>query len=280
MRNEDERPGVMFKMVRLFIFTLILTCWIAFPGWVRSAESPHGLPPAEDMVFIPHLKGLKNKSYKNHSGQEKHLSEAIVVRESEVSKGQAQIPPGGLFYLSETEGQASPLMGDPFLVLGEHTYLVDLVTGSRTVGAVKVAKGEKVPIGDTGYRSWFDYATDHYEKPYAQLALVSPSGGWPLEFPIASAFPGREGVRKLRVREGSNEQLQPFFLDKSYLFGASQFVAKEIGFESAEFKSIKFPVITEATFSMHRPSSWKYAKRITVFIWTNGSMPFGNRTVF
>ncbi|HMK65522.1 MAG TPA: hypothetical protein VK564_06985 [Thermodesulfobacteriota bacterium] len=243
----------MLKTVRLLFFALTLTCWMVIPGGVRSAENPHGLPPAEDMVFIPHLKGLKNKSYKNHSGQEKHLSEAIVLRESEVSKGQAQVPPGGLFYLSETEGQAEPLMGDPFLVLGEHTYLVDLVSGSRTVKGVKVAKGEKLPIGETGYRLWFDYATDHYEKPYAQLALVSPSGGWPLEFPIASAFPGRDGVRKLGVKEGSNEQLKPFFLDKAYLFGASQFVAKDIGFESAEFESIKFPVITEATFSMHRP---------------------------
>ena len=241
------------KIKRLLFLAPSLLCWLAFPWLSWSAEDPHGLSPAEDMVFIPHLHGLKNKSYRNHSGQEKRLSEAIVLRESEVAKGQALVPPGGLFYLSETEGQAEPLMGDPFLILGEHAYLVDLVSGDHLFKGIKVGKGEKVPIGNSGYRLWFDYATDHYEKPYAQLALVSPSGGWPLEFPIASVFPGREGVRQLQVRDGYNEQLKPFFLDKAYLYGASQFVAKNIGFESADFESIKFPMISEATFSMHRP---------------------------
>jgi len=205
------------------------------------------------MVFMPKLAGLKNKRYRNQSGQEKHLSEAIVLRKSSIAEGSATVPPGGLFYLSETEGHAEPLVRDPFLILGEHAYLVDLVTTKKTVKGLRVDLREKAPVEDTGYRMWFDYATDHYEKPYGELALISPSGGWPLEFPIASVFPGREEVRNLDLEEGFVEQLKGFYLDREYLYGATRFVAKNLDFDTAEFETIEFPVITEATFSMHRP---------------------------
>ena len=232
---------------------IILLCLLVSPVQVFSGEDPHGLEPAANMVFMPKLAGLKNKKYRNQSGQEKSLSEAIVLRKSSVTDGKATVPAGGLFYLSETEGHAEPLIRDPFLILGEHAYLVDLVTTKRIVKGLKVDRGEKVPVSDSGYRMWFDYATDHYEKPYGELALISPSGGWPLEFPIASEFPGREEVRKLDLKEGYTGQLKDFYLDREYLYGATRFVAKTLDFDTAEFESIEFPVITEATFSMQRP---------------------------
>ncbi len=241
------------KLFRTTLFLSVILCLLAAPILLLSADDPHGLEPAEDMVFIPHLDGLRNKSYRNQSGQEKHLSEAIVLRKSEITDSCATVPPGGLFYLSETEGHAEPLIRDPFLILGEHAYLVDLVTGKRVVKGLKVEKGQKVPVEDSGYRLWFDYATDHYEKPYGELALISPSGGWPLEFPVSSVFPGRDEVRNLKLKEGYGEQLKGFYLDKEYIYGATRFVTKSLDFESAEFEAIEFPVISEATFSMHRP---------------------------
>jgi len=242
----------MWFLKRKIIIIPIL-CLLGIPAILLSEEDPHGLEPAEDMVFMPKLAGLKNKSYRNQSGQDKHLSEAIVLRRSSVADGKATVPPGGLFYISETEGPAEPLVRDPFLILGEHTYLVDLVTDKRTVKGLKVDNKEKAPVEDTGYRMWFDYATDHYEKPYGELALISPSGGWPLEFPISSEFAEREDVRKLDLKEGYVEQVKDFFLDREYLYGATRFVAKSLDFDTAEFETIEFPVITEATFSMQRP---------------------------
>jgi len=231
----------------------ILLCLLATPLPLLSAEDPHGLEPAADMVFMPHLAGLRNKSYRNQSGQQKHLSEAIVLRKSSIEDGVATVPSGGLFYISETEGHAEPLVRDPFLILGEHAYLVDLSTTKRAVKGLRVDRSEKEPVEDSGYRMWFDYATDHYEKPYGELALISPSGGWPLEFPISTVFPGREEVRALNLEEGYGDQLKGFYLDREYNYGASRFVAKSFDFDTAEFETIEFPVITEATFSMHRP---------------------------
>ncbi|MEJ2108512.1 MAG: hypothetical protein P8Z37_01085 [Acidobacteriota bacterium] len=243
----------MVQSVRTLFAATAILCFLGIGTNLQAQEDPHGLEPAEDMVFMPKLAGLKNKSYRNQSGQNKYLSEAIVLRKSSIEDGKAIVPPGGLFYISETEGHAEPLVRDPFLILGEHAYLVDLNTTKRTVNGVKVERREKVPVEDSGYRMWFDYSTDHYEKPYGELALISPSGGWPLEFPISSEFAAREDVRKLDLKEGYVEQLKEFYLDREYLYGATRFVAKKIDFDTAEFESIEFPVITEATFSLQRP---------------------------
>jgi hypothetical protein len=216
-------------------------------------KDPHGLPPAEDMAYMPHLASLRNKVFHNDNGERKALSEAVELRGSIIDGGKATVPAGGLFYVSETSGDAAPLAGDPFLVLGEHAYLVDLATSEQEVRDLAVDLGQKVPVGDTGYRLWFDYSTDHYEKPYGEIALIAPSGGWPLEMPVSSAFPGRDEAGALKAKEGFGEQIKPFFLDRVYKYGATQVVTKNFEFKHAEFESIRFPKITEATFSMTRP---------------------------
>ena len=78
------------------------------------------------MPYIPDLGGLRTKTFKNQYGQVRHLAESVVVRQSKVEGGKALIPAGGLYYISETKEDAAPFMRDPFLVLGEHAYLVDL----------------------------------------------------------------------------------------------------------------------------------------------------------
>ena len=238
---------------RLTVILLLVVGLLVFPLPLRAAEDPHGLEPAEDMVFFPKLAGLRNKTFKNQHGNSKHLSEAIVLRKSEIADAKAQVPAGGLFYISEIGGHAEPFARDPFLVLGEHTYLVDLTSGKHVIDGLSVKTRQKVPVGNTGYRMWFDYSTDHYEKPYAELALISPSGGWPLEFPIATVFPGREQILDVNVGEGFVEQIKGFYLDNEYLYGATRFVAEEVGFNKVTFDTIEFPKISEAVFSMHRP---------------------------
>lgn len=241
----------MKNICKLVVLALLLIS--ALPQEGMAALDPHGLSPAADMTFLPHLTGLRNKVYKNQYGQKKHLSEAIVLRGSSIKEGKATVQPGGLFYISETSHDARPLTRDPFLVLGEHAYLVDIESKKRVFKNFSLKKGERKLLGDTGHRVWFDYSTDHYEKPYAELAVISPSGGWPLEFPIATEFPGRDEVRKLSLKEGLNPQLEKFYLDNTYHFGASKYVAREITFDDATFESIEFPEVTQATFSMQRP---------------------------
>lgn len=219
----------------------------------QAVLDPHGLPPAEDMAYMPHLAGLRNKVFHNDNGERKALSEAVELRGSAISRSKAMVPAGGLLYISETSGDAAPLAGDPFLLLGEHAYLVDLVTATREVKDLGVDLGEKVAVEDTGYRLWYDYSTDHYEKPYGEVALIAPSGGWPLEMPVSSSFPDRAAARDLKVKEGFGEQVEPFFLDKTYQYGATQLVTRKLDFKHAEFESIRFPEISAATFSMTRP---------------------------
>ena len=240
------------RKLQLLLALVCLLAWIS-PGAASVRQSPHGLQPKEGMAFLPKLAGLRNKSYKNQSGKKKSLSEAIVLRQSRIEDNKAKVDPGGLFYISETSNDAKPFSKDPFLILGEQAYLVDLSTDVHEIRNFKVNIGDRKPVGDTGYRIWFDYATDHYEKPYGEFALIAPSGGWPLEFPISSSFPGREETRELRKNEGPGQQLTKFYMDKDYYYGAMHFRARDIDFERAEFERFEFPAITQATFSMHRP---------------------------
>jgi len=241
----------MLHKFRLLAFALAVL--FALPGAGLAANDPNGLSPSSDMTFLPHLAGLRNKVYKNQLGQKKSLSEAIVLRGSDIKDGKAAIQPGGLFYVSETSHDAAPFRRDPFLLLGEHAYLVGLKTAKHTFRDVALKKGDRKPLGDTGYRLWFDYSTDHFDKPYGEFAVISPSGGFPLEFPISTTHAKREEVRNIHLKEGLNPQLDKFYLDNTYYFGASKYVAKKVGFDGAEFESIEFPEITEATFSLQRP---------------------------
>lgn len=245
-----KRPRQCFTLFIVGFVILVSTVWLSDAA---AAETPHGLAPASNMTFMPHLPGLRNKTFRNHFGKSKSLSEAVVLRQSTIKEGKATVPAGGLFYISETSDDAQPFHRDPFLVLGEHAYLVDLMPSKTTIKNFSVGLGEKKPLAETGYRMWFDYATDHYDKPYAELALISPSGGWPLEFPIATVFSEREAVTQLQTAEGHVGQLKDFYLDNEYFYGAMKMVARNIDFETAEFELVEFPTITEAVFSMHRP---------------------------
>ncbi|MCT4535169.1 hypothetical protein [Halodesulfovibrio sp.] len=144
----------MKNICKLVVLALLLIS--AFPQAGTAALDPHGLSPAADMTFLPHLTGLRNKVYKNQYGQKKHLSEAIILRGSSIKEGKATVQPGGLFYISETSHDARPLMRDPFLVLGEHAYLVDIESKKRVFKNFSLKKGERKFLGDTGHRVMYE----------------------------------------------------------------------------------------------------------------------------
>lgn len=242
---------------------LCLTCLVAVPA--VGAERPHGLEPADDMPYIPDLGGLRVTTFKNQYGQVKRLSEGVVVRRSTIEGEKATVPAGGFYYVSEVADDAAPLRRDPFLVLGEHAYLVDLNATTKTVNNVSLNKGDKLLLDDSGYRLWFDYATDHYDLPYLQFALISPAGHWPLEFPISTKFPTMDKVLQQNFGEGHIPQIDDFYLDPEYRYGASHFMMKDHDFEKADFESISWPSLTEATFSMSRP--WVLDLRQEDFRW-------------
>ena len=216
-------------------------------------ENPRGLAPGMDATYMPDLGGVLNKTYHNRYGQKRDLSECIVLRGSSVKDGKAYVPAGGLFYSSETSYDARPFMRDPFLILGEHAYLLRSTHKKVVRRNVEVKRGRKVLLDSSGYRLWFDYATDHYGKPYGEFALISPSGGWPHEWPVSTSFPGAEAVKKLNLREGIHPQPEEFFMDNAYLYGLTKLVAEDIGFKKAKFSMIEYPVVKEAVFSMERP---------------------------
>ena len=240
----------------LFAFALAAAIALA-PAGAREAaaveKDPHGFEPADDMPYIPDLTGLRHQSFKNQYGQPRHLSEGVVLRQSSIKDGKATVPAGGLYYISEVEDEVRPLMRDPFFILGEHSYLLKLKTARRVVRDFPIKKGQKKFLDGDGYRLWFDYATDHYQKPYAQLALISPAGHWPLEFPVSTHFEEMAEITEHDFPEGESEQLWRFYLEDTYAYGASVFKAKEVGFDKVVFDSIEYPVVEEAMFSFSRP---------------------------
>ena len=236
------------------------------------AERPHGLEPAPDMPYVPDLGGLRTQVLKNHYGQERRLSEAVILRQSSIDKGAARVPAGGLYYVSETADEARPLMGDPFLLLGERATLLTLKGERRCVESVAVNKGQKLVLDEAGRRLWFDYATDHYQKPYAQLALIAPSGHWPQEFPVGTAFEPMEKIRDQARPEGQSGQLDDFYLDRTYRYGATSFTARKVAESRAEFERITYPVLREALFSLNRP--WVLEVRQEDYRW------FGSKRLY
>ena len=257
--------SLLQNLAALMAFVAVMS---VFPstGLAAQSQRPHGLEPAEDMPYIADLGGVRHRAWRNQYGQVRNLSEAVYLRRSSINSGVASVPAGGLVYLSETQDEARPFMRDPFLLLGEHAYLVDLKSSVRTVRNFTIKKGEKALIDQDGNRIWFDYATDHYEKPYVQLALIAPSGGWPLEFPVSSEFPEMQGARKLDIKaEGHVPQIREFFLDKTYRYGMSRFTAKKATHEVCELESVVYPVVEEAVFSLNRP--WALDLRQEDFRW-------------
>jgi hypothetical protein len=119
-----------------------------------------------------------------------------------------------------------------------------------------VEKGGKVLLDASGYRLWFDYATDHYKKPYGEFALISPSGAWPHEWPISTSFNKADDVKGMALNEGINPQIKSFFMSNTYLYGLTKLIAKKIDFDKALFSMIEYPVVTEAIFSMEDHGLW------------------------
>ena len=91
---------------------------------LHGEENPRGMAPVRMLPICLISAGVLNKTYHNQYGQKRDLSECIVLRESKIKEGKAFVPAGGLFYSSETSDDARPFMREPFLILGEHTYLL------------------------------------------------------------------------------------------------------------------------------------------------------------
>lgn len=235
-------------------------CSITFGVFVFASAHPafsetsiRGLDPYLDATYIPKLEGILNTTAHNQYGQKRDLSECIVLRRSSIKDNKVNVPAGGFYYASDTSYEARPYKRDPMLILGELSYIVGLKTGKMVKKDIQVQKGEKALVDPDGYRIWFDYATDHYRKPYAELALISPAGGWVHEWALSTSFPGSDTVKHLKLEEGILPQQQEFIMNSAYLYGATKLVAKEITFEKAEFSLVEYPVINEAIISMDRP---------------------------
>ena len=241
--NGLKRPLIAF----LSLFFLLSTTVISF-----GEENIRGTAPVRDATYIPDLGGLLNEEYHNQYGQKRELSECLVLRGSEIKDGKAYVPAGGLYYASDTSDDARPFMREPFLILGEHTYLLRSTHKKVIKRDVEVEKGGKALLDSSGYRLWFDFSTDHYLKPYGEFALIAPSGGWPHEWPISTSFRDAD-INDLDLEEGINPQLKPFYMSDTYLYGLTKLVAEDIGFDKALFSMIEYPVVSEAIFSMDRP---------------------------
>ncbi len=257
------------KIVSLMCLALLLCC---MPMTVLGEVDPHGLEPADDMPYIPDLGGLRHQTFKNQYGDVRHLSEGVVLRRSSVEDGKATVPAGGLYYISEVAEEARPLRRDPFFILGEQGYLLKYKTSTREIKDITIKRGEKNLVDKDGYRLWFDYSTDHYQKPYAQLALISPAGHWPGEFPVSTHFAEMDEILKKNFKNGVNPQIWNFYMDPTYEYGATVYKSRKVEFDDMEFESIHYPIIDEAMFSFSRP--WVLEVRQEDFRW------YGNKRIY
>ena len=269
--------NVINKKVVFFFVLLVLVGYL--PSLARAAEDNiRGLAPSADATYMPELGGLRNLTAHNQYGQKRDLAECVVLRGSSIKDGNIYVPAGGLYYASDTSYDAKPLMRDPFLILGELTYLLRTTNKQVVKEDIKVKKGGKALVDPSGYRIWYDYATDHYRLPYGEFAFIAPSGGWPHEWPITTSFPGPYAVKDWNLQEGIQPQQKDFIMTDSYIYGATRLIGKEINFTDATFR-VEYPAITEAIFSMDRPYTigvqqesyrWYGTKRIYAFRKENG----------
>ena len=118
---------------------------------------------------------------------------------------------------------------------------------------VRVKRREKALVDPSGYRIWYDFATDHYEKPYGEFAFIAPSGGWPMEWSVSTSFPSPTEVRNLNLKGGIHPQLKPYFNSNAHIYGATKIIAGKVTSEEAVFSTVEYPAIKEAVFSMDRP---------------------------
>ena len=163
------------KETNLFLLIGLVTVLALFmPSFSSGEENPRGLDPSREATYIPELGGILNKSYHNQFGQKRDLAECLVLRGSKIKDGKAYVDAGGLYYASDTSGDARPFMRDPFLILGEHAYLLRLTPEKVVKKNVRVKRREKALVDPSGYRIWYDFATDHYDKPYGEFAFISP----------------------------------------------------------------------------------------------------------
>jgi hypothetical protein len=253
----DKKVFVGFRHLlsgkSFFLIGLIAILTLSITSLSLGEETPKGLDPWQDATYMPELGGLLNITRHNQYGQKRDLSECVVLRRSHIKDGKAYVAAGGLYYASDTSYDARPLMRDPILILGEVCYMLRTETERVVKRNIKVKKGGKALVDDSGYRIWFDYSTDHYMKPYAEVAFISPSGGWPHEWPISTIHPQIEKLENVDLDEGIIPQQRDFIMDKSYLYGATVLDAEEITFDKATFAKIEYPKIKEAIFSMDRP---------------------------
>jgi len=247
-------PKMCYEMFRrkIFIIGFIAFCLMSFSSLSAGEDNPRGLDPWRDATYMPELGGLVNRTLRNQYGQKRDLAECIVLRRSYIKDGKAYVAAGGLYYASDTSYDARPFMRDPFLILGEHAYLLRLKTEKVVKKHVKVKVKDKALVDPSGYRIWYDFATDHYEKPYGEFAFISPSGGWPHEWPITTSFPGPPEVRKINLKSGIHPQLRDFFMTNAYIYGATKLIAENITGKEAVF-TVEYPHIKEAIFSFDRP---------------------------
>jgi len=251
MTGKMKKPLDHLKWGRVLVTFAI--CLLVYSGIGVAETNVRGLDPVKDATYFPELGGLIKKIAHNQYGQRRDLSECLVMRRSPVKDGQVHVPAGGLYYASETSYDAKPLMRDPFLILGEHSFLLRSKNHIVVKKDICVNKGEKELIDPSGYRIWFDYSTDHYGKPYGEFALISPSGGWPHEWPISTSFPQPDTVKDLKLEEGIHPQQKEFYMNDTYIYGATRLFAKKIGFGKSCFSRVEYPAISEALFSMDRP---------------------------
>jgi hypothetical protein len=267
-----QRQRIPAVLGALLILLLLPLC-------AAAEDNPRGLPPADNATYIPKLGGLLNETMHNQYGQKKDLAECVVLRGSTVKDGKISVPAGGLFYASSTSEDARPLMRDPFLILGEEAYLLSLKTSSVIKKDVTVERGGKALMDPSGYRVWYENATDHYGKPYGEFPLLPPSGGWQIELPVSTNFPSLETAGNLQVKSGINPQQKEFFMADESLYGLTRMKLQSISSDEAVFSKIEYPAITEAVFALDRPYvveirqesyRWYWNKRIYAFRKENG----------
>jgi hypothetical protein len=268
--RKDKGYGAVF-------LAALLLCFITLgsQGWAWAEDNPRGLPPEETATYIPQLGGLLNETHHNQYGQKQDLAECVVLRQSSVREGKVHVPAGGLFYSSGTSVDARPLMRDPMLLLGELAYLVRASFATVIHNDVEVKSGGKALLDEAGYRLWFEYTTDHYGKPYGEFTLITPSGGWPMEWPLSTSFPGPEKALEIQAKEGINPQLRDFFMGESLIYGATRMIAKKITHNDAIFSRVEYPVIKEAIFSLDRP--YTIGVRQESFRWYGGKRVYAFR---
>jgi hypothetical protein len=241
----------------------------SFPPVVPSAK---WFAPDPTCAFVPKMKGLMRKSFRNRAGQKLVASEAIVIRASYVDyrKKQIVIPPGGLYYTSRNGRNIRPLSGESFFILGKKAQLLSTQSYLVVRKNFRIDLWQDRPMGDGNRFFWQDVPLGDGSKalryvesfllwgrPVAVLRVVKYSGNpWGANILVAAGLNGyADAAKQPNPAPFFSSLVDSYFVPEVFAEGSTFLIPRWVAPDYIEVAEIGSPGMDSFIFSYQEPQN-------------------------